>query len=582
MSFSKRSRKNTPQCYTKPLDSLKNWNNRFFWVDERVFPTAVDWRTNAPKDGMPAENTYSVEAVRALDTHRTPIQKQPEMLLCLVGISRRYYLGDEAYPTFLYDDDRDMDPFNLICALNPTKRGPAGASDQGTMAPEVPPPTDMPATSAPKAGPAEEVAATDPSVAMEGRKRDRNGADGNAHRKVLRKDHADPRPTRSTHEGKSLAAIELGLAPTRPVPVPKNALAGVSDPDPLSFADPPSSQGTAAVGDPKSENASFASAVGSPESGDGVATATEVRTRGQVAEEVRCSSGSSGQKNPSPRARDKKPKSTLEAEAGMKKAAEDMSAGLSQELEDMLAWFSDLQMSNERLSQQVATLQEQVSGEEKLKAAFEEFKRYEDNRVEQRYAKMDARLDARLDALSIDFDEELYPHMLTAIAGRMQTFADVMSAGIAKGMSEGLRHGVEHGQAQPSLESIEAYDPEAEAKYVTALQALKDLQYPLVDQLEGLKDAPIDLTIPVYPEIRDPVNPWACKEEILLADAIAANISRAKKKKKCRILCRTHGVGSAHHAQSDGVPVSVPTVVPQGLALLLADVATQTEFEKGT
>nr|GFD58952.1 hypothetical protein [Tanacetum cinerariifolium] len=73
----------------------------------------------------------------------------------------------------------------------------------------------------------------------------------------------------------------------------------------------------------------------------------------------------------------------------------------------------DLQVSNERLSQQVATLQEQVSGEEKLKAAFEEFKRYEDNRVEQRCAEMDA----RLDALSIDFDEELYPYMLTAIAG---------------------------------------------------------------------------------------------------------------------------------------------------------------------
>nr|GFD22718.1 hypothetical protein [Tanacetum cinerariifolium] len=55
---------------------------------------------------MPANGTYSVEAVRALDTHRTPIQKQPEMLLCLVGISRRYYLGDEVYPTFHYDDDR--------------------------------------------------------------------------------------------------------------------------------------------------------------------------------------------------------------------------------------------------------------------------------------------------------------------------------------------------------------------------------------------------------------------------------------------------------------------------------------------
>nr|GEX67395.1 transposase (putative), gypsy type [Tanacetum cinerariifolium] len=103
---SKRRGKNTPQCYTKPLDSLKNWNNHFFWVDERVFPTIVDWRTSSPKDGMPAENTYSPEAVMILNTHRTPIQKQPEALLCLVGLSRRYYLGDEVYPTFLHDDDR--------------------------------------------------------------------------------------------------------------------------------------------------------------------------------------------------------------------------------------------------------------------------------------------------------------------------------------------------------------------------------------------------------------------------------------------------------------------------------------------
>nr|GFD44901.1 hypothetical protein [Tanacetum cinerariifolium] len=34
-----------------------------------------------------------------------------------------------------------------------------------------------------------------------------------------------------------------------------------------------------------------------------------------------------------------------------------------------------------------------------------------------------------------------------------------------------------------------------------------------------------------------------------------------------------------HHARSDGVSVSVPTVVPQGLALLLVDAATQTDLE---
>nr|GEZ73892.1 hypothetical protein [Tanacetum cinerariifolium] len=124
-------------------------------------------------------------------------------------------------------------------------------------------------------------------------------------------------------------------------------------------------------------------------------------------------------------------------------------------------------------------------GEENIKAAFEEFKRYEDDRVEQRCAEMDV----RLDKLSMDFDEELYPHMLTAIAGHRwvighglrlavmkcaeslelrQTFADVVSAGLVKGMSEGLRHGIEHGSANRDLAAIEAYDPEADSKYVKA------------------------------------------------------------------------------------------------------------------
>nr|GEV52620.1 hypothetical protein [Tanacetum cinerariifolium] len=298
----------------------------------------------------------------------------------------------------------------------------------------------------------------------------------------------------------------------------------------------------------------------------------------------------------------------LEAETDMKKAAEGKSAELSKELEKLRALFSDLQVSNNRMSQQVSTLQAQVMGEEKLKAAFEEFKQYEDNRVEQRCTEMDA----RLDALSIDFDEELYPHMLTAIACRRwvighglrlavmncgestelrQAFADVVSVGIAKGMSEGLKHGVEHGKANLGLEVIEAYDPEAEAKYIAALHTLKDLKYPIVDQLESLKDAPMDvikaslhlesdtgddapqwirelhpsssqLTIPVYPEARNPTDPWDCKDEILLADVIAANVSHDEKKKKCRVVCRTHGVGSVHHARSDGVSVSMPTVAP--------------------
>nr|GEV05433.1 hypothetical protein [Tanacetum cinerariifolium] len=676
---SKRPGKNTPQCYTKPLDSLKNWNNRFFWVDERVFPTVVDWRTSAPKDGMPAENAYSAEAVRTLDTHHMDLfnlirapnptkvktKSRPraahEVPLLTVTANRVIEMEDPAAATDSSGVPSTIERSPLDFANE------AEASNQGTTAPEVLPSEDVPTTrGAPEAGQAKEVTATDPSAVTKSRKRGHDGIDANAPPKVLRMDHADPRPTGNTRGGKSLAAIELDMASTRPVPMPESAPADVSDPDPLSFADPQSrhpadvaqsSQGTAAVGDPESENASFASAVGSPESiyrsewgvANGsmldtpkacqdlvdhvappgyffelrhlhnddflrqynvnlarqVAMGSHLRLRfEQEAELLRKSVARVARRDKRIQAREheiKNLEALLEAEADMKKAAEHKSARLSQELEDML------------------------SGEEKLKAAFEEFKRYEDNRVEQRCAKMDV----RLDALSIDFDEELYPHMPTAIAGRRwmighglrlavmkcgeslelrQVFADVVSAGIAKGMSEGLRHGVEHGQAQLTLESIEAYDPEVETKYIAALQALKDLKYPLVDQLKGLKDAPMDvimaalylesdtgddapqwvrdlrpssshLTIPVYPEVRNPVSPWACKEEMLLVDAIAANVSRAEKKKKCRIVCRTHRVGSTHHARSDGVLVSVPTIVPQGLALLLADAAPQTGID---
>ncbi|GJU64280.1 hypothetical protein Tco_1246115 [Tanacetum coccineum] len=238
---------------------------------------------------------------------------------------------------------------------------------------------------------------------------------------------------------------------------------------------------------------------------------------------------------------------------------------------------------------------ELVTGEEKIRAAFEEFKKYEDDWVSLRCAEMDS----QLDALSIDFDEELYPHMLTAIAGRRwviehglrlavmkcvesmelrQTFADVVSAGITKGMSEGLKHGVEHGKAKLDIAAVEAYDPEADDKYIATLHALKDLKYPLVDQLEKLKDAPIDLimaSLYLESDTGEDAPQWIRE---LRPSSSQLKIPVYPEKKKCRVVCRTHGVGSAHHARSDGVSVLVPTIAPQGLAILLADAATQTKI----
>nr|GEW64801.1 hypothetical protein [Tanacetum cinerariifolium] len=207
-----------------------------------------------------------------------------------------------------------------------------------------------------------------------------------------------------------------------------------------------SSKGAAVAGDPESKNTSFTSMVGSPESiyrpewgvTNGchldapeacqdlqyninlawqVAMGSQLRLRFEKeAKLLKKSVAQVARRDPRIQARENEIKNLealLEAETDMKKTAEAKNAELGKELENLRALFSDLQVSNNRLSQQVSTLQAQVTGEEKLKVAFEEFKRNEDNRVEKCYAEMDV----RLDALSIDFDKELYPHMLIAIAG---------------------------------------------------------------------------------------------------------------------------------------------------------------------
>ncbi|GKF82444.1 hypothetical protein Tco_0244100, partial [Tanacetum coccineum] len=87
--------------------------------------------------------------------------------------------------------------------------------------------------------------------------------------------------------------------------------------------------------------------------------------------------------------------------------------------------------------------------------------------------------------------------------------------------------------------------------------------------IRKLRPGTSQLKIPIYLEVHNPRDPWSVQEEIPLEGAIAAKRSRVEKKKKCQVVCRTHGVGSAHHARSDGIPVSTPTVAPQGLAILV-------------
>ncbi|GKD84437.1 hypothetical protein Tco_1355591 [Tanacetum coccineum] len=214
----------------------------------------------------------------------------------------------------------------------------------------------------------------------------------------------------------------------------------------------------------------------------------------------------------------------LEAEVDMKKAVEAKNAELTNDLESLCVQFLNLQVNNNQLSQQVSHLQAQVTGEERIKAAFKEFKKYKDNNFKKRCRRWVIGHGLRLAVMKCTESSEI-----------RQAFANVVSAGLAKGMSEGLKYGIEHEKAGRDLADVEAYDPEANNKLVKALQDLKDLKYPMSDTGE---DAP----------------QWIC------------DLRPSSSQLKIPIYLR-----------SDGIPVSVPTVGPQGLAILLTDAGTQTQ-----
>ncbi|GJX50961.1 hypothetical protein Tco_0277806 [Tanacetum coccineum] len=172
----------------------------------------------------------------------------------------------------------------------------------------------------------------EPPVNKRRRKRDQSAVEGNAPPKVLRKDHASVHPAQDTRRGKSLAAIR-------------------------------SSKIAAVVADSDSENTSFASMAGSPRvgrnqrlspgnprsvpgPGGSHSTAKEAKLlKKSVAQVARRDQRIQARENEI-----KNLEALLEAEADMKKATEAKNAEIVKELESLRAQFTDLQVSNDRLS----------------------------------------------------------------------------------------------------------------------------------------------------------------------------------------------------------------------------------------
>ncbi|GJW44593.1 hypothetical protein Tco_0073392 [Tanacetum coccineum] len=87
---------NDAVCYTKPLDSLKNWNDRFFWVDAFACPASFLWNTSksVPKDPFPKSSEFNAEHYATLIAHPAPFHKSGTISLSKMDLLSFIHIPD--------------------------------------------------------------------------------------------------------------------------------------------------------------------------------------------------------------------------------------------------------------------------------------------------------------------------------------------------------------------------------------------------------------------------------------------------------------------------------------------------------
>ncbi|GJZ72009.1 hypothetical protein Tco_0635860 [Tanacetum coccineum] len=133
--------------------------------------------------------------------------------------------------------------------------------------------------------------------------------------------------------------------------------------------------------------------------------------------------------------------------------------------------------------------------------------------------------DNLVDRMALHLEENFYPHLLTTISGRRwllthdmelaivkclnlpeypSTLGTTIGKAIKKGMQDGLVAGITHGKKGRVLMDVVAHNPSAEVDYVSALQQLQHLNFPLLTELKSNKDASVETVMDIL-HLEDPV-----------------------------------------------------------------------------
>ncbi|GKC72403.1 hypothetical protein Tco_1118286, partial [Tanacetum coccineum] len=255
-------------------------------------------------------------------------------------------------------------------------------------------------------------------------------------------------------------------------------------------------------------------------------------------------------------------KQVLELEAAGVAKAEEV-AGLIVHTAKLSGKVSGLELVRDELKSQVSKLEvdceglrAKVMGESKMREEFASIQDAEARRFDERSAE----LDARIVELNHDMDTELYLHMLTVMDGRRWVIGHGFHLAVMK-CAQSTECRVALGKAGRSLAEVEAYDSWVGAAYVATVNEFENVSFTLLEQLEAVKDSPLELlmsaltlegdhgdedltpefhklqtiseqvTVHVYFKRGGLKDPDSISHEILLFDALAASHDRAARRR---------------------------------------------------
>ncbi|GJY07289.1 hypothetical protein Tco_0374343 [Tanacetum coccineum] len=149
------------------------------------------------------------------------------------------------------------------------------------------------------------------------------------------------------------------------------------------------------------------------------------------------------------------------------KSLESTIAEKDRELSDLETSSSSLRSHNQRLREKLETYEE----------SMKQLEEFHDNLMKPLEARL-AEIDDDFTRCCMHFQDSFHPHLLNVIAGRRWLLAHGNAGGFSR-----------CGQAGRCLNDLEAYNPSAEDDFNSSIQALRSLDFPLLQELSAKKDA---------------------------------------------------------------------------------------------